>query len=367
MSNENYRRRRWLRHFMTVAVLSCVAAAMPLDAFAATARVTWLPRGAGTVTEYRVYVRNGGTAYGAAAPAWKGNPTPAADGSVSALVTYTPASAGVNFFSVVAVGSEAGESGLSVELPIGGANPCRADVCTTKTACNFALRPDGFACDDAVFCNGAEVCRAGVCDASVPRNCGDAIDCTEDVCDEESATCIHAGPPGCCPACDSDDPCVADACAAGQCAVAEGSDLAVNRVRFMNKRSGVKLAGKGSFLADPALDPRQTGVAIEMRSLDGSVVYRASIAGHLLKAGASGERFRFSSGNSTSSPDVNGITRLDFRIKGGMWRTTIKAETPALAEAFTESSLTLVMKLGGSCVRRMHMPCSPTSALSICR
>ncbi len=46
-------------------------------------------------------------------------------------------------------------------------------------------------CDDRVFCNGNELCVAGVCQAAPPVDCNDNVDCTSDQCDETSGRCLH--------------------------------------------------------------------------------------------------------------------------------------------------------------------------------
>jgi hypothetical protein len=345
--------------------LVCASLGAASRASAATARVTWLPR-TGAVTGYGIYVRNAGASYGSAAPVWTGNPTPAADGSLSATVTYAPASSGTNYFSVVAVGATTGESGLSNEKVVGPQNPCRNDSCATKTACDFTTRPDGSSCDDNVFCNGPEVCRAGTCDTSAVRNCADAIACTTDTCDETTGKCVHSGPPGCCLACDSLDPCLTSACAAGDCSAEEGATVDVNRIRFLSKRNEIKLAAKGSFVGDASLDPTQTGAVMEFRTPDGTKVYSATLFADDVKAGSSG-RFRYQGGRSDSDPFKKGLTRLDFRRKHDRWLVTMKSETADLIDAFLEPTLTWVIKVGDTCARRMDMPCDQTSTKSICR
>jgi hypothetical protein len=41
----------------------------------------------------------------------------------------------------------------------------------------------GEQCDDGVYCNGVEVCRAGACEPGEPIRCDDGVDCTEDACE----------------------------------------------------------------------------------------------------------------------------------------------------------------------------------------
>lgn len=341
----------------------------PRIADAATARVRWLPpaSNAGAVTGYRIYVRNAGAAYGTGAPIWSGNPTPAGDGSLSTTVTYTTAPSGTNYFAVVAMRNTE-ESGLSEERSIGTVNSCRFDVCTSKTACSFGTWPDGTACDDDLYCNGPEVCLAGTCDTSANRNCADAFACTVDACDETNDRCTHNGPPGCCVACDTTDPCLADACAAGDCTAPAGKDIEFSRIKLLARSQSVKLVAKGKFELAEDLDPSLTGAVIEMRTADGTLVYSSTIPPYLIRSGASKGRYRYTASRSVVEPQSNGIDRLDFRVKDAKWLVTVMGDTANLADASAESSLTVSLKLGGEqCVRQMHIPCLQKNALSVCR
>jgi hypothetical protein len=46
-------------------------------------------------------------------------------------------------------------------------------------------------CDDGSFCNGVEACVDGVCVAGEPFGCDDGIECTVDTCDEAFRSCLH--------------------------------------------------------------------------------------------------------------------------------------------------------------------------------
>ena len=46
-------------------------------------------------------------------------------------------------------------------------------------------------CDDGAFCNGAETCVGGSCQAGTPFNCNDGIACTVDSCDEGTDSCDY--------------------------------------------------------------------------------------------------------------------------------------------------------------------------------
>ncbi|MFX0199236.1 MAG: hypothetical protein ACFFCW_24195 [Candidatus Hodarchaeota archaeon] len=46
-------------------------------------------------------------------------------------------------------------------------------------------------CDDALFCNGAEICIDGSCQAGTPPDCDDGVSCTDDSCNEGNDSCDH--------------------------------------------------------------------------------------------------------------------------------------------------------------------------------
>jgi len=53
-------------------------------------------------------------------------------------------------------------------------------------------------CDDGLFCNGAETCNAGTCQAGTAPNCADAVACTTDSCNEGTDSCDHTPNNGAC-------------------------------------------------------------------------------------------------------------------------------------------------------------------------
>jgi hypothetical protein len=347
----------WIAVAITILLLGSSAAAE-----AATARVRWLP--VANATRYNVYVRNAGTAYGAVSP--MGSPTTGGDGTMSANITYTPGSNGNNYFTVTAVAPDGAESGISGELPIEEVDPCDLDQCSTRTSCQFGTQPNGTACDDQAFCNGHETCLNGTCTAGSATSCSDGIACTVDSCDENLRRCNHAGPPGCCVACDGTDPCLAEACAAGDCQAPAGTELTVGRLRMQRKASGVKLAAKSMFIPAAGSDPTASGATIQILAPDGTVLYASDIAASSFKV-RTGGRFRFSATRAQSELLSNGITRFDIRTKRiNEWHITLKAETPLLDEAFFESSLTWMIRVGSDCARRRSMTCEPGETRSSC-
>ncbi len=159
---------------------------------------------------------------------------------------------------------------------------------------------------------------------------------------------------------------MADACNAGDCAAPLGTELEVNRIRLLKKAAGITLAAKGRFTADPSINPSASGATIEFRALGGGLLYSATIGPDSIKRGAAKGRYRFAVSKVQSAFLGNGITRLDFRIKGSTWLTTLKAETPLLRDAFLEPTVTWMIRIGDTCVRRINMLCAQEPTASIC-
>ena len=82
--------------------------------------------------------------------------------------------------------------GLCESLPDTSRCP-DTSVCVPGEGC--AMRPcaDDADCDDAFFCNGAELCLDGVCGAGDAPDCDDGVECTVDLCRGDA--CIHAPRP----------------------------------------------------------------------------------------------------------------------------------------------------------------------------
>ena len=88
------------------------------------------------------------------------------------------------------------------QAPAEGETPAEGGICDDAIACTVdscdtvsdvcVHTPRDPRCDDGLFCNGVEVCDvvAG-CLSGTPVNCGDAIACTVDVCDEDADGCRH--------------------------------------------------------------------------------------------------------------------------------------------------------------------------------
>jgi len=53
-------------------------------------------------------------------------------------------------------------------------------------------------CDDGLYCNGAETCNAGTCQPGTPPNCNDGVGCTTDSCNETTDSCDNVPNNGAC-------------------------------------------------------------------------------------------------------------------------------------------------------------------------
>lgn len=71
-----------------------------------------------------------------------------------------------------------------------GGAPCPQGSCDEET--RTCLECDTAAdCDNGTFCDGAEDCVVGRCQAATPVNCDDSVECTQDSCNEGGRSCEH--------------------------------------------------------------------------------------------------------------------------------------------------------------------------------
>jgi hypothetical protein len=61
------------------------------------------------------------------------------------------------------------------DVQVVGSTPCTTDA----------------QCDDGAYCNGAEKCVGGTCQAGTAINCDDGVACTADSCNESTDACVH--------------------------------------------------------------------------------------------------------------------------------------------------------------------------------
>ncbi len=90
------------------------------------------------------------------------------------------------------------------------------ELCDQQTGCQAVDCSEDADCDDGFWCNGAETCVEGTCQAGERVDCDDGIDCTVDSCDEADDACAHLPDDGLCGAGEVCDP-EAGGCVAGGC------------------------------------------------------------------------------------------------------------------------------------------------------
>ncbi len=72
---------------------------------------------------------------------------------------------------------------------------CDDGIACTDDACvdgECVSTPDDAACADGLFCNGAEICHSALGCQAASDPCNDGIECTIDSCDESSLSCTNA-------------------------------------------------------------------------------------------------------------------------------------------------------------------------------
>ncbi|MBN1512802.1 MAG: S8 family serine peptidase, partial [Phycisphaerae bacterium] len=82
------------------------------------------------------------------------------------------------------------QAGVAVDCDDGVA--CTADSCNEDTdSCDNV--PNDAACDDGAYCNGTETCDAELgCQPGTAPDCDDGVECTVDSCNEATDACDHA-------------------------------------------------------------------------------------------------------------------------------------------------------------------------------
>ncbi len=108
-----------------------------------------------------------------------------------------------------------------IVTPLDDGDGCTQDTCDPATGeVTHTPADDGTACDDGVFCNGADTCSTGTCSGHAGDPCTTGTECAN-ACSEEGQTCdVPAGTP-----CTEDgNVCTDDVCdGAGQCTIVENS------------------------------------------------------------------------------------------------------------------------------------------------
>ena len=86
----------------------------------------------------------------------------------------------------------------------GSASPCSGGNYDDADDLVFAVAGSGpqctvnADCDNGLFCDGAEICNAGTCESGTAPDCGDGVSCTIDSCNESTDSCDNTPDNGAC-------------------------------------------------------------------------------------------------------------------------------------------------------------------------
>jgi hypothetical protein len=175
--------------------------------------------------------------------------------------------------------------------------------------------PDSAKCNDGIFCNGDEACDVNFGCQKVPRACADAVQCTDDTCDEGAKQCVHTPNDMNCPishTCDLVLGCQARALAHDQTTLYD--------IRIPSGQ--VKVIGNtGSQLTDIALHPNNTlyGIAFGALYTVNQMTGAASFSKSLM-------------GLNLNGADVNPNNNV-FYVSGGSSLYTLDPQTGTIAFA----------------------------------
>ena len=120
--------------------------------------------------------------------------------------SHTPGS-GFSERAEVDAGNGVSAAGVAVEdrsvaapstTSVAGSLNTRVDWAFAGLAIETPVCSSDGECDDGLFCNGAETCVVGTCQAGTPVVCDDTVPCTDDACNESSDSCDFVANDGNC-------------------------------------------------------------------------------------------------------------------------------------------------------------------------
>ena len=110
-----------------------------------------------------------------------------------------------------------------------------------------------------------------------------------------------------------------------------------------------------------------SGAIVELRRADGTVLYSSSISGPSFAPSTSGRRYSFSASRTDPDARWNGLHRLELRRTGSKWSVTVRVDSPELWDATLEPTITLVIRMGTACFRRLDAACEQKLSGATCR
>jgi hypothetical protein len=279
-------------------------------------------------------------------------------------------------FSVSAYAADGTESARSNEITLPRAGS--PTTTTTSTSSTTSTTVVGAACDadadcaDTDACTEHERCDAGRC-ASDPITCEAANTCSVARCDA-AAGCVNDPLPDD-SACESSDPCVPGVCTAGTCvqpptALPRGLDEHVLTVsRFVLRASGRRrrLVARAAFPLRHDLDPTIAGGTLEIRTTDGTVLYRALVPGPTFHANRRRRAFRYRVAPGRRAPaEANGLSKLVVKTNGATADVVVAGMSSDLEVAAHEPALQWVLRVGEQCTRALDLDCRARGAATRC-
>ncbi len=121
------------------------------------------------------------------------------------ITSIVPSGSGVQTLSTQYVLPAGGLQAVRVQFRYQSTNaPCAAGAYNDRDDLVFAVNAAGpqctvdADCDDGLFCNGAETCNAGSCQAGTAPDCDDGVACTVDSCNEGTDSCDNTPNDGLC-------------------------------------------------------------------------------------------------------------------------------------------------------------------------
>lgn len=280
-----------------VVVFVCLSAASSL-ANAMVVRVRWTPSTDPAVVGYKVYTRLAGKAYGAPQLV---NPPLQADHTVSFDVGGLTAGP-TYYFAVSAYEANGTESMLSNELPLGPTNPCLIDRCSTPTACEFAMSPDGAPCSGSDLCS---VCQTGTCQIVPPLQL-----------------------------------------------VARQLHLATNPL-------GDRIRASGTARVPGPVMPSTTGVSVDFADAGGAPLYSLDVPASAFKGNPAGTSFQIRRGFRQD------FGWMQIKSLGENLTINLNAVTPELA-AFARSGLTWMVRFGPGACLQADLSCTGSGRMITC-
>jgi hypothetical protein len=137
-------------------------------------------------------------------------------------------------------------------------------------------------------------------------------------------------------------------------------------MRFTSRKKGVNLSVRGRFPAAAPVDPSTTGATIELRGPDGLVLHSSSVGPDMFESDPNGEHHRFAVSRAAADDLEMSLRRLELRLVDAAWVVNAQLKAPDLVDAFREPTMTVMLRLGETCARRVDATCKQRPSRSTC-